>query len=658
MAASGLMENSTSQTKPEQLPSFNRSMGARSIDTSGSSVSSEVLEKSGINVLPHTKSRPSLDASDSSHSSTGSVRVRIKAKYLKERRSPFEKGDIAADQPQLPPALPSNLPEGYERGKDTADVYSNGYQATDLHSGIPGSPETSSKVSGSQMQSFPQSTPAGNHLKNPNKVPGEALTSGNNADTCNNGAPPSKVPFPVKNKEIYSSTKVKTAAKASGILRQGEVTTAMGAQGAQSGQSLDVRVIQYGSRGKRQQVMSEQLSKRHGNTRPTTRVVQPKLIASNKPTPSQSASTHPQSDSGSMVTASAAAAAAVAATVPLLKTQSDLESKMSHIMEKLSILEHAGHVPPPQPTWAYPQGLGWGVEGPGAQYRLEELTRLQLEHLEQLQMKQQELQAAMTELSRGNVAASTVTGPSAAAGPLTGAQSRSTTELSSQSASRDRQHARREARVASEPSVTAPGEGTDPSEMNAPMDRGSQMHTFPGTFQPELNKNNLNTADPLKPTKRVQYTRAVTFHGLSQGREAGVTSHDRKGGDDAPQAEALSQEDVSTASNVSRGTRSSPLDTPAPRRHAPVPHARGSRTRVTHLGKGLLEEILSSHDEDERTIAKRQGEKGTASSPQIGNLFGLRFHRDVDKHSSHLGLETRSKRLSQTLPVADKNDSR
>ncbi|XP_072172480.1 uncharacterized protein [Diadema setosum] len=635
MAASGLTENSTSQTKPEQLPSFNHSLGAGSIDTSGSgsSVSSEVLEKSRINVLPHTKSRPSLDASDSSHSSTGSVRVRIKAKYLKERRSPFEKGDITADQPQLPPALPSNLPEGYERGKDTADVYSNGYQASDRRSGIPGSPETSSKVSSSRMQSFSQSTPAENHLKNLNKVSGEASTS--------DIAPPSKVPFPV-NKETYPSTKVKTAAKASGILRQGEVTTAMGAQGAQLGQSLDVRVIQYGGRGKRQQVMSEQLLKRHGNTRPTTRVVQPKLIASNKPTPSQSAGTHPQSDSGSMVTASAAAAAAVAATVPLLKTQSDLESKMSHIMEKLSILEHAGHGPPPQPTWAYPQGLGWGVEGPGAQYRLEELTRLQLEHLEQLQTKQQELQAAMTELSKGNIATSTVTGPSSATGPLAGAQSpNAIIKPSSQSPSRDRQHARREARVASEPSVTAPSEGANPSEVNALVNRGSQMHTIPAAFQPELNQNNLNTVDPPKPAKRVQYTPAVTFHGLSQGREA-----------------ALSQEDVLAASNVTQGTRSSPLDTPAPRRHAPVPHARGSRTRITHLGKGLLEEILSSHDEDERTIAKRRGEKGTASSPQIGNSFGLRFHRDADKHSSHFGLETRSKWPSQTLPVAEKNDSR
>ncbi|XP_071482328.1 uncharacterized protein [Diadema antillarum] len=622
MAASGLMENSTSQTKPEQLPSFNRSMGARSIDTSGSSVSSEVLEKSGINVLPHTKSRPSLDASDSSHSSTGSVRVRIKAKYLKERRSPFEKGDIAADQPQLPPALPSNLPEGYERGKDTADVYSNGYQATDLHSGIPGSPETSSKILVTTVRLLQKFLfHCSLNLRHLHHYSMHGIT--------------------VLDCQIITQISMHCPYQASGILRQGEVTTAMGAQGAQLGQSLDVRVIQYGSRGKRLQVMSEQLSKRHGNTRPTTRVVQPKLIASNKPTPSQSASTHPQSDSGSMVTASAAAAAAVAATVPLLKTQSDLESKMSHIMEKLSILEHAGHGPPPQPTWAYPQGPGWGVEGPGAQYRLEELTRLQLEHLEQLQMKQQELQAAMTELSRGNVAASTVTGPSSAAGPLTGAQTPNATELSSQSASRDRQHARREGRVASELSVTAPSEGADPSDMRAPVDKGSQMYTIPATFKPELNKNNLNTVDQPKSGKRVQYTPAVTFHGLSQGREAGVTSPDRRGGDDAPQAEALSQDDVSAASNVSRGTRSSPLDTPAPRRHAPVPHARGSRTRITHLGKGLLEEILSSHDEDERTIAKRQGEKGTASSPQIGNSFGLRFHRDADNHSSHFGLETR-----------------
>ena len=67
---------------------------------------------------------------------------------------------------------------------------------------------------------------------------------------------------------------------------------------------------------------------------------------------------------------------------------------MNQIMEKLSVLEHAGPGHPPPPPWAPPGGQqGWGEEGYGPRPRgLEELTQLRLAQLDELQRQQRELQ--------------------------------------------------------------------------------------------------------------------------------------------------------------------------------------------------------------------------------------------------------------------------
>ena len=126
MAASSLL--SSPQERRSSLGETSLRSMSSSCNTSGSSTASEVLKKSSApsasGVLEHGRLNPSDSSINSSRSSTGSVRVRIKAKYLKERKSPFEQGKEGSQGvPYLPPALPANLPADYEAQREVADVH-------------------------------------------------------------------------------------------------------------------------------------------------------------------------------------------------------------------------------------------------------------------------------------------------------------------------------------------------------------------------------------------------------------------------------------------------------------------------------------------------------------------------------------------------------
>ena len=108
----------------------NKMLNASS-NTSGSSTASSVLIRS-TNPPTHKDSslngRSDRKSPSSSFSSTSSQRVSIKAKYLREVKSPFEVDDDDDDEEEkrreefIPPALPGNLPPDYEQRRETADA--------------------------------------------------------------------------------------------------------------------------------------------------------------------------------------------------------------------------------------------------------------------------------------------------------------------------------------------------------------------------------------------------------------------------------------------------------------------------------------------------------------------------------------------------------
>lgn len=105
----------------------------------------------------------------------------------------------------------------------------------------------------------------------------------------------------------------------------------------------------------------------------------------------------------------------------------------------------------------------------------------------------------------------------------------------------------------------------------------------------------MDSGEPLKaPEKHVRYTPAVTVHRLPQGQ---VSS----GG----QQRSVQQGGV----KEHHGTQTSPLDTPAPRRHAPRPHSKEIRSaRLSNLGK--LGQVHFSYHRNTTSKTKQKAGRG------------------------------------------------
>ncbi|XP_063957491.1 uncharacterized protein LOC129265434 isoform X1 [Lytechinus pictus] len=591
-----------------------------STNTSSSSSASEVLRRSTAphgSQSEHGKHNSSnISSANSSISSSGSTRVRIKAKYLKERKSPFET-DGPYSTSYLPPALPGNLPEGYVVQRDVSDVQRHNTVTPAKGDNVLADQVRSSRKGDIQDAQVSYAVSTNSMSGDVSNIPRASMSNNQHGHGDHDQASISSsraVPEVKQLPACTSSTMNKENAhkkifvcQGPGILKQGAPTSRDAPlHSAAFGHPMDVRITQF-TKGQRQHVMRDQLLKRSDSSKPIKRYYQPKLIPNGR-----ASATKPEepraslSDAGTMATATAAAAAAVAATVPLLKTQSDLESKMNNVMEKLSILEHVGHSAPPPLPWVYPMGPGWGGGGYDARHDLGEMTQRRLGELEELQRKQQEMQSELRALSQRNADGSSETpngishhqGVHTFSDHLTSAGT-TTSHIRSKESEHDKEvlHKREDGKPQVGQSGTDPKPSSGSPTLKNGLDKTKQLstnlNTLPQSSRTKATLDKLFGGEPSQPpVKHVKYTPVVTLHRLPQGE----VSRDN-------------QKQVGHQGGVREhhGTQTSPLETPAPRRHAPRPHSKEMRsTGLSHLGRGLLEEILSSHDEDERSRDLRQ----------------------------------------------------
>ena len=117
-------------------------------------------------------------------------------------------------------------------------------------------------------------------------------------------------------------------------------------------------------------------------------------------------------------------------------------------------------------------------------------------------------------------------------------------------------------------------------------DSPSRRH-IPASQQSNIQANDTRSRVTPKPEKHIKYAPAVIFHRLHQGQQ---DSREQTTPQQALQAGA-GRLDASHITN--HGTQTSPLDTPAPRRHAPVPHSREPGAKLSHQGD-LLKASYSS----------------------------------------------------------------
>ncbi|XP_033104892.1 protein TALPID3-like isoform X2 [Anneissia japonica] len=247
--------------------------------TSNSSTASEVLirstqvqapKSSGLNLPTDRK----LDTSGSSHSSTGSHRVRIKAKYLREVPSPFNaETDIVPEEDlKVPPAL------------------------------IRASPRDPTPVGNKPV---PLLEHAVSH----------SMSSGRDV-------------YAHKGERLPHST---LKFKSDSVLVQGQRNQHQLFPSQTKSDYADVKITQYKT-GQRRKVMQENLKKQDSKA-PIKRYVQPNFV---NPMPAKEERDNVANITSDATTVAAMTAAAVAATAPFLKSQSDLEVKINGILEKLN----------------------------------------------------------------------------------------------------------------------------------------------------------------------------------------------------------------------------------------------------------------------------------------------------------------------------------
>ncbi|XP_072032286.1 uncharacterized protein [Amphiura filiformis] len=540
-------------------------------DTSGSSTASSVL----INAtsIPR-ESDKQHDISGSSFSSSSSQRVCIKAKYLKEIKSPF---DAAAEgntpSEYVPPVLPGNRPKGYQAGGTQHHLRSSAGIQKERKEGKRG--EQLGTVLNHSGETYKDDNVACELLEAVNTSGQSIKGKGTVEPTGHSSSAVFKTPA------SSSSSVVKQGAPSSGldnILTQWTV----------NGTANDLRITQFAPTG-RQRVMKEQLLKRQEHSGPVKRFVQPRMVSSSIPiSQEQTEKTIKDGTDGTMSVA-AATAAAVAATAPMVKVQSDLEHKMNAIMEKLSSLEESRHQS--QPHLSASQGYMHELQN-----KLEEVTQSRLNQLERMQERQMEWQAKLltTQPYQHNQA------------PVMHASHQEVNAIPSNVRQNLPQSGQATADQLSQsspavyPMTETPASGRRErtklvhGQPNSPRVHNHQHvgqrthHTrtsesHPTSIRHGASKRSTNQA----PTrKHVKYAPAITLHKQQSPQGGGSPG------------EVIWKEKERTV-GMEHGTQTSPLDTPAPRRHAPVPLSQDP-PRISHLGRGLLEEILTSHDEEER----------------------------------------------------------
>ncbi|XP_052058615.1 TALPID3 protein-like isoform X2 [Mytilus californianus] len=164
------------------------------------------------------------------------------------------------------------------------------------------------------------------------------------------------------------------------LLRQGAPVEGMELQDRKK-LSSDVQISQSAVFDREK--IKEALAKRHENSGPVKRVIQPKFV---KHKGTDSTETN-QTDT---VTASVAASVAMAATAPFLKAQQELENRMKDMLSKIAEIQNSRKV-------------NTSVEDDRVkelERQVTSLTEQRIQHLEKLQEHQAELQAKMLLMTR------------------------------------------------------------------------------------------------------------------------------------------------------------------------------------------------------------------------------------------------------------------
>ncbi|XP_070577910.1 protein TALPID3-like isoform X1 [Ptychodera flava] len=375
-----------------------------SSNTSGSSSASDILIRS-TQIEPPSQlvqklsqlgvSSASISSISSANSSTnGSKKVKLKAKHLREIKSPFgEDGESGATPPPHvpPPLIPVERTRKHMKKPDPLEdgqpiVYSmrpqpnagNESGSSSKHEVVV-SPRDQGEMGDQDSQ---QQSPSSENDENepPQEIQVRTVTKQPDVQRTKLG-----------DKQPSTST----------FLRQGFPVEGM-AFTELSRQQEEIAVSDFRLDGKAK-LLRENFFKRPVSNAPVKKIVQPKLITKNLPRVDGETSRQPMSagaiarnqlasgrdpEAASISSAAAATAAAVAAAAPMLKAQSDVEAKLSTIMEKLTSLEDAKQKAEQQEQMQHVREL---------EKQVDELTQNRIKHLEELQQQQLQLHAKLFE---------------------------------------------------------------------------------------------------------------------------------------------------------------------------------------------------------------------------------------------------------------------
>ncbi|CAH1261624.1 KIAA0586 [Branchiostoma lanceolatum] len=455
---------------------------AEMADSANSSSASEILIRS--TVLDHDKSLISKSMNTSSDSrasfgSSGSQRVRVPRKLLKEVRSPFERDEATGVVEHVPAPLPGNLPPGKEDRTEESDVPSVPVLAEQEEQEVLISYLKQREARSDRPSTLPTSK-AGRVRDRPQSPAAVAVQ------------PPASYSVAAASDVVIQTLspphKVGSAAgtQQGALLQQGAAVEGMDITVNQDAPGDDVKVSRF-QLTEKQKLLKSQLGRRQDRTAPVKKVVQPRVIKhlvaaggdENKPPNRQ--------ETAGVDTASiaAATAAAVAATAPFFQAHTDLESKISSINEKLSRLQESYQDKSSAARQSDQQ----------IHHQLQQLTDMRIKFLEQLQQQQLDWQAktAAGMVGRQPAAETYQTRPAA---------------------------------------VSAPGAAPDQPD-SRPNPPGYDDWTHPKYVPVEVHHHGPTYPAAPRPTPAT--------HGVSSRF---ATTH---------------------------ATQTSPLDTPAPRKHPPVP---------------------------------------------------------------------------------------
>ncbi|XP_038047017.1 protein TALPID3-like [Patiria miniata] len=584
MATAASFPTQTLALLVSDLPGDNKMLNISS-NTSSSSTASSVLIRSS-NPPPYLG--PSLSgsssdrrASSSSFSSTGSQRVRIKAKYLREVKSPFEEdkneGGKGRDD-YVPPALPGNLPLGYEQRRETQKIREN--QQTSGSAGKPGPDvdiDRSKSSNGDDGHGDDNKTQKG-------------FTGGVNLNL--------------------------KASSVASLLKQGAPTSSQQLHSQPPGPNNNVRITQFAAGGK-QKVFKEQLLKRQESSGPVKRYVRPTMVGSKygvTHSDRQRPEHETEDNTSNPNTVAAVTAAAVAATVPIVKAQSDLESKMDAMLAKLAHLHEMSDRAQQSQAEQQQQQKQQEVTAVSQlsdkagelQSQLDEAINKRLQQLEKMQERQMEWQEKLV-MANQHPAQRLEKHPSLTQlhSLLNGVRS----GISDQPIP-ERESSGRSQMPAEKPLRQPPGPEEQRNYNPKSHSAFSQHAVQPQDMKPTRDCTaprvlvNPRQSDKVKAQKQNRYTPAVTLHRYPPQNASPAKR--RK--------EMVSSDNDLEMGSEKQAKQPSPLDTPAPRRHAPRPLTQIPPPKMTHAGRGLLEEILTSHDEEER---KRVTRGHQTHSPQV-----------------------------------------